>query len=160
MGASTGAVVALVLGIAGVLVSGYQILRAWRARQWPSVHGIVAGVQVLSRSDGDGGSRLATYVSYRYEVDGRPFRNDGVRFGFYEAPRSILPDAEPAPRTAAQFVAAEQAGYTAGENVIVFYNPADPADSVLVREPNASALLTLAAGAVVVMLAVSALAGG
>ena len=128
-------VVALAGGGAGLVYAGALLTYAWRARSWPSVEGEIAATRLVRREtiDGDTGhttERDYRYVSYRYSVAGQPYRNDRVVFGPAIVPRSILPGVDPEPHApeAAARLAAE---FPRGRRIRVYYNPRDPADSVL-----------------------------
>ncbi len=103
------------------------------ARRWPSVQGEVAENRLVRRR-GRAGSTDYAYVAYRYEVDGRPYRNDRMRFGPQVRPASIVPSFDPAPQTDAATRLAEE--FPQGRPVRIYYNPRNPAASVLYRTPN------------------------
>ena len=129
---------------AGVVYGGAQIVRALRARRWPSVDGEYAGTRLVHRNVGgaaDGADDYA-YVAYRYQVAGRPYRNDRLRFGPQVVPSSSVPSFDPEPRDAAGR-ARLAARFPVGAPVRVFYNPRNPADSVLHPSPSAAVWVIL-----------------
>lgn len=90
--------------------------------RWPSVSGVVT----LSNLDGrnvDSGqyseSEMRVEVSYEYVIDGERYENDVVRFDQQQlsvAEKELLVSTHPV-----------------GKQVAVFYDPANPGESVLVR---------------------------
>lgn len=130
-------------------------LQALRAQQWPSVEGEIASTRLVYRSDADGGSDYP-YVAYRYRVAGKPYRGDRVRFGPQVLPSSVVPALDPAPGSpsASQALAAR---YPRGQQIRVYYNPRNPADSVLHPSPNATVWCILIAGIVFGAAALNAL---
>ena len=142
---STSIAVGVAAGV-GVLYATSQIVRALLAQRWDSVEGELAGVRLVHRSSGDAlsGSADYSYISYRYHVAGRPYRNDRLRFGPQVAPSSPMPAIDPEPRDDAG-KARLAARYPTGSPVRVYYNPRNPADSVLYRAPNAAVWVILVA---------------
>jgi len=129
----------------GAVYALFQIGRALSAQRWPSVEGEIASTRLVRRRSGDDSSVDSEYISYRYEVDNRPYRNDRVRFGPVIAPRSILPGTDPEPK-APYSTAALARRYPQGMRVRVYYNPRNPADSVLYRTPSFEVWVILGAG--------------
>jgi hypothetical protein len=123
-----------------------QIGLAIRASRWPSVEGEIAQTRLVHRLDADGYSTDYPYVAYRYRVDGRAYRNDRVRYGPSVAPSSILPGVDPAPKNSGEDSLART--YPDGKPVRVYYNPRDPADSVLFLAPDWTVWVILTAGIV------------
>ena len=120
-----------------------QVGRAVLASRWPVVDGEIGGTRLVHRMDADGHSADYDYVTYRYRVGDRPYRNDRVRFGPQIAPTSIGPAAHPPPDNA--WAAADLARrYPRGQAVRVRYNPRRPQDSVLHAAPSASVWVILA----------------
>ena len=130
----------------GALYALSQIGRALNAQRWPFVEGEIASTRLVRRESGDHTTSIdSEYVSYRYEVDDRPYRNDRVRFGPVIAPRSILPGTDPEPNAPYASAALAQR-YPQGKRVRVYYNPRNPADSVLYRTPSFEVWVILGAG--------------
>mgnify|MGYP000023547280 CR=1 FL=1 len=91
--------------------------------EWPSVAGLVthSNLEVHRSNVGAQSNKLRhrVDVEYEYVVDGRRYENDVVRFNQNNLSRK---DKE-------RLVSA----HPVGRQVEVFYNPSDPAESVLVR---------------------------
>ena len=129
-------IITIIMGIAIIALLG----RAWRgqrqanaARTWPQTPGrvVASGTRekiVRVRSSTSVASYrnqifYAPQIVYNYEVDGRHYQHDRLRMG-----DSILTsDHAEAQRNAAR--------YPIGEDVTVYYNPANPADSTLDPRP-------------------------
>ena len=99
-------------------VSGYFLTRifleARASASWPSVSGTVTKAQV-------GGAGLGRYfadVSYTYRVGDNDFTGSRVRAsdGEYDGPDGAVQDIR---------------GLSAGQTVLVFYNPSDPRQALL-----------------------------
>ena len=135
--------------VGGIAVFAYalsEITRAALATRWPTVEGEIAGTRLVHRMDEEGDSTDYDYVAYRYQVDGRPYRNDRIRFGPVVAPSSIIPTVDPPPNNPR--AAAELARrYPTGQRVRVRYNPRDPRESVLYAEASPTIWIMLVAGA-------------
>jgi len=106
-------------------LSGGLILAAWlrfrhgaHTGRWPMVEGVVMECAVVSERD-EAGQLYRPVVRYRYEVGGRRFEADQIRWG--EAKR--YPEYTQARRRID--------GYRSGRRVCVHYDPAHPADAVL-----------------------------
>ena len=108
-------------------------LQALRARRWPSVEGEIAGARLVQGYD-EYRSTEYLYVAYRYRVAGKPYRNDRVRFGPQVLPSSAVPALDPDPNSKASQALAIL--YPRGQKIRVYYNPRNPADSVLHPSPN------------------------
>jgi hypothetical protein len=120
---------------AGTLYALTQIGRSLIALRWPSVEGEIASTRLVHRYDNEDGPTDYQYVAYRYEVGDKPYRNDRVRFGPQVAPSSIVPGVDPEPNNP-NAAAALARQYPRGTPVRVYYNPRNPADSVLHRSPS------------------------
>jgi hypothetical protein len=128
----------------GALYALFQIGRSLSAQRWPSVEGEIASTRLVHRYEQDGDTDYE-YVAYRYEVDGKPYRNDRVRFGPQVVPSSIMPTVDPEPNS--PYAAAALARrYPRGTSVRVYYNPRDPADSTLHRAPSFAVWVILGVG--------------
>ena len=78
------------------------------------------------------------FAGYTYEVDGQTYSNDRIWSGLN--PQEELPSAEIAGQALAEF--------PVGSEVIVYYDPDDPQDSVLRAEPGVGWMLIGLGGAV------------
>lgn len=140
---------AVAAGAAACGYSAVQFVRARISRSWPTVDGEVAESRLVERRDHDGDAVEFEYVSYRYRVRDRPYRNDRVRFGPQVAPASFLPRFDPEPDDLPDEKSALDARYPRGKHVVVRYNPREPADSVLHAEVNVGAWALLVGGALI-----------
>jgi hypothetical protein len=132
-----------VLLAAAVLACGYAVVqfgRALLAQRWPTVDGEIIDGRVVYRAQGQNRELLDWVVTYRYEVAGRRYTNNRVRFGQL-APHSIIPV-----RNTSSNRALQAAGLTRSKRVRVHYNPRRPEDSVLYRTPDFRVWILLAAG--------------
>jgi hypothetical protein len=133
----------IAFGVGAILYSGFNIVRALLSTRWPSVSGKIAMTRLVYHAGDDTGDR--SYVAYSYEVNGQPYRNDRVRFGPINAPRSIVPGVDPAPNNPVAAAALAER-WPDGSQVRVFYNPSRPADSVLYQNVDWSVWAVLTAG--------------
>lgn len=115
----------------GAALLGYAVRVAGKARQsltWPSVEGEIAHSAVLYQTDNstprNNGSTFKADIVYRYKVNGRS----------YSSSRMALLDLASTAGRAQTLVDR----YPDQSKIDVYYNPADPADSVL--EPGSSAV--------------------
>jgi hypothetical protein len=86
---------------------------------WPSIPGTVVSSQVVSRSDGEGGTTDYPAVTYSYSVVGSNYKGS-----------KIAPGMEVGGMGAAKTVAR----YPVDSKVTVYYNPENPADAVLEKK--------------------------
>lgn len=100
-----------------------EVRQARRSQAWPVTEGTVLRSEVVVervQADDD----FHAEVTYRYRLNGREYQGDRIGFGFELSDR--LDSAE-----------AIVARYPAGSSILVYYDPADPSQSVL--EPGATA---------------------
>jgi hypothetical protein len=98
----------------------WEAFQAHRSASWPSVAGTVVSSTVAAGTSGTGKSRSTTYkakVTYRYQVDGAAYENDVLRpgqfsMGLMSGAQKDVRQHPPGPGT-------------------VYYDPAEPSDSVL-----------------------------
>ena len=104
-------------------------LRQRAARAWTPVEAVVEQSRVRSHS-GDDSTTYSVDITYRYRVDGRDYRGDRYHFrsgssSGYEAKRRVV------------------GAHPPGSSVRVYVNPADPFDSVIVRDMGVAIYLGL-----------------
>ena len=104
-----------------------KVKSLYEAERWPNVQGRVLSSRIIE-SSGDDSTTYRGYVAYSYTVDGREFKNDQVAFmsvssSCYSCARKIVRD------------------HPQGGSVRVFFNPENPAESVLDRNWRWSYLL-------------------
>jgi hypothetical protein len=130
--------------IAGVIV--YKMEEVRRAARWPSVQGRILRSRLRAvdtkTSEGSRGRGNVPDIRYAFSVDGVDYR--GKRVGIGE----IMPDTPE--------VEAALERYQVGRTGPVFYNPDNPGEAVLDRDPPASprTMYAIAAGVMLVGLAI------
>jgi hypothetical protein len=111
------------LGAVTAVIGFRQILFAWSMRHWPAAEGEVRSSSVLElRSARAGSSRLyRPEILYAFTVDGMEYT--GVRRTLYaincggsDSPAKVV------------------AQYPVGRRVMVYYDPVNPRESILIRE--------------------------
>ena len=118
------------IGLVFLLLGGYELLQGWKTKDWPAAPGKILSSQVQSgnsnshgpaRTTGTGSRRrYSVDVRYRYEVDGQKFEGSRLRFGNVSYKK----------RSKAQ---KETDRFLPGKEVEVFYDPANPQSSVLIK---------------------------
>jgi hypothetical protein len=124
----------LVFGL--LLCVGWYFLRkkAQASLAWPSTPGQVIASDVNRYRGNDGEWAEEARVVYEYAVGGTPFKGNRITFG----------GASSGNRAAARKTVAR---YSAGANVEVFYDPAQPGSAVLERKmPGMFVLLPIVGG--------------
>lgn len=106
-------VISLLTGAALVSLSLWMRSRSTQCLHWPSVLGVVTE----SRVEDSPIDMMKPVVRYRYAVDGSTFIGFRVTFSGYGVSRSAM----------VQLIAP----YPEGSTVTVYYDPANPASSVL-----------------------------
>ena len=99
--------------------------------QWPSTMGVVQMSTIEQRSSSEGGYTEYPVVQYAYQVGGQSFQS-----------MKLAPGPEVGGTGARKVVGK----YPAGAQVMVFYNPQNPADAVLERKAPAQWLMWLILG--------------
>jgi hypothetical protein len=99
--------------------------------QWPSTMGTVVMSRIEQRSSSEGGYTDYPVVQYSYQVGGQAFQS-----------LKLAPGPEVGGTGARKVVAR----YPAGAQVMVFYNPQNPAEAVLERKAPAQWLMWLLLG--------------
>jgi hypothetical protein len=125
LGPSLFSMVFIAIG-AGILYYARKLAaKAHSSLSWPSVEGAIAHSAVLLRTrPGADSSNVPTYspdVAYRYKVAGRDYSSATITLMDYSSGAGRAQDIV--------------ARYPDGAAVSVYYNPADPAESVLERGP-------------------------
>lgn len=87
------------------------------AANWPHVDGRITRSDLTQRRDADGSLDYLPDIHYTYAVNGTPFEGKRVRYGLM--------------RLDQKGATAIRTRYPEGDVVKVFYNPANPSDSVL-----------------------------
>ena len=130
-----------------VLVVGiFSIVRANASESWPMVEGEVIRTDIVSnRKSGGGSSTYRAKVEYQYAIDGV------TRYG---ARVSYAGNVSSSNRGSAMAIIDR---YPKGSDVTVYYDPADPEESVLEPGISAKIFLTPAIGGVFLVLGLALL---
>jgi len=108
------------VGLALIGIGLYDLQQAGESADWKSAYGLIIESRVVVTQSRDSGGRLVTSRSekiiYEFELDGKMYQGNKVRFGF-----TFLADLEKYPR---------------GAEVLVYYDPRDPKNSILEKEIN------------------------
>ena len=121
VGSPRDTLVVVAAGLAASLYFGLPMLRAWRGRAWKQTRGTVTDADYENPgSVGVTGSRYRLGVTYRYAVDG--VERTGNRASFFQ--KDITHRLQSLSDEARRL-------YAKGKSVDVWYDPADPAQSVL-----------------------------
>lgn len=121
------ALAALILGVGLSLFGVFAMVKSSTAQRWHVTEGVVIESKVIGGFDAVAKPR----VSYRYEVDGKSYTSDRISFLLFGDDSH-----------AEQVVAA----YPQNRIVTVYYDPTNPAESVLEPRSSTVAILTLVAG--------------
>ena len=95
-----------------------------QSESWPSVQGNLAGESTSSRK------KKRIHISYEYRVNGINYKSSRVNFQGDKASKKQI-----------------RSQYNVGDSLVVFYNPADPEQSVLQRGATLTSLLMKLFGA-------------
>lgn len=124
-----GSIFILVLAAIGIFLIIFTLRsrkKAGESQNWPSATGeIIQSELKESRSMDDDLNESVSYypaVQYKYEVNGQTLTAKRISFG------GILASSNP------QKAKAELSSYPVGAQVTVYYNSANPAEAVLVRD--------------------------
>lgn len=125
----------------GLALTGYgirNIIDAWKSKSWPTVEGEITRSVITEKLDDDSRTRYTLHVDYDYTIDrsrftGKRFKGDRIEFVSpdyhdHEEAKSVL------------------SRYPLGEKVTVYYDPENPAKSVLVPGNWAGNIPLIAAG--------------
>jgi len=119
----------IAFGLGFSLVYALPFLRSFRTRRWPCVTGRIYQARVkASYNITERERHYKPDIRYEYQVAGKTYRSH--RLGIYA-------------RSGAGYVFATDAmeRYPEGSKVNVYYDPADPADAVLIQGPEYQALV-------------------
>lgn len=135
----------LAAGVCAILfaATAVRFLAALRTRRWVEAEATVLTSEPRSRRAGEPGPETVPHIVYEYSVGGEKHRGHQLK------PRGVPLGVSDLPRFLAR--------YPAGASAPIYYNPADPKDAVLEREPlslSAERLGCLAGFAAAVGLAV------
>lgn len=136
-------ILVVVLLVFGVVLGGVGMMRyntAQASTEWPTVTGTVTSSRVQTTSR-DGRNEYMPRVQYSYGVEGRSFTGT----------RITASDEYQKNRGSAEDILVR---YPSGASVAVFYDPQDPANSVLAQGMPGNVKVMLGAGVACLALAV------
>ncbi len=117
----------IVIGLVMLALSANVILSKWNSSEWPSTQGKVIQSEVESKtksvrdSDGHGRRNVRYYsptVEYEYAVAGQVFKSSNISVDSFSS-------------TDPNYASSTVATYPLDSTVTVYYNPANPTDSLL-----------------------------
>ena len=144
-------VLSLALFAAALLLmawAGYEMKRALETLDWPETQGTITSSGVskeIRRESGAGSRQSITYypeIRYAYQANGRSYTGTKINIGGKTGGMEWL-----AQRAVKK--------YSSGENVMVHYNPHDPAEAVLKAGIAGSSIFMLLMGVVFLAAGVS-----
>lgn len=109
------------VGIGLLIGGGISYRRGTATQSWPTTNGVITSSQIYESHDDEGGVSYGLNATYDYTVDDRRYAGDRIKFVDYTSSRRYALDL--------------QEKYARGTEVTVYYDPADPASSIL--EPGA-----------------------
>ena len=133
-------VIFLLVG-AGLSWWGWTILQNARAStNWPAIDGQITSSLVEHSTDADGADSYSPKVTYSYFLDNQPYEGHSIKFGENSYSNQ---------RKAREILNR----YPVGRAVIVFYDPANPENSVLEPGVSVGSYVVLGIGVLFVLLA-------
>lgn len=133
-----------VIGLAIFLFGWLQVRKSNASAAWPTVPGVIAGASIRQDESGDDeGASLGIHLDYRFQVGGRNYAGNRIRFD--ETRYDTTKKAQ-----------TELAKYPVGMQVQVYYDPQNPANCVLQRS-NRTGWGLLVIGAVITLAAIAAM---
>lgn len=148
--------VVTIFGAAWVAICSYFILLSKRGANWPGAIGTILSSEVemtieksdpLSKGDVYGGRRFNLIIKYEYSAGGNKYQSSRLSYsgeGVYFTP-------EDAKR--------EQAKFPVGQQVEVYYNPAEPGTAVLKVGNMTRLCLALVFGIIILGVGIAGIAG-
>ncbi len=143
-------IVLLVIGVVALILFGRNVMLGRRSQNWPTAPGTVeyTGMETYQSTDEDG-STSTTYdatIQYSYTVGGQAYQGNrrtftNVRTGSRRRVEQIL------------------ARYPQGSAVSVYYDPANPQESVLETGVNTFAYVVMVIAGILVLVAIAGLLG-
>jgi len=118
---------ALIFGVGLSLFGIFAVVKSLTAKGWHTTSGIVVESKVIDGFD----SIDKPYISYRYEVDGKSYTSDNISFLAFGGD---------------SFAEKAVEDYPQNKVVTVYYDPINPAKSLLEPRLSITAVLTLIAG--------------
>jgi hypothetical protein len=116
------ALVISAVGLATTAFTGFSILRALKARRWQRTSGTILDSDIERIGDGSGGGSKLRYrlrIRYVYAASGQEFTGD--RLSFFDV---YVQHSTPT------LAAAHRKRISRGNEIDVWYNPADPSQAV------------------------------
>jgi Protein of unknown function (DUF3592) len=110
-------------GACWTVLAWFVLSRSRRTARWPQTTGtiIASDVKRVESLDPDSAASYEPHIRYAYSVSGRDYENDTITLNVQVT--NLVPRGAEAIRNR----------YPVGSQVVVFYNPSAPENSVLVR---------------------------
>jgi hypothetical protein len=137
---------ALLGALVGLVVQGFvghYIVKTTSAQRWPTTLGTVVDSRIVTVEVDDDHSAPQAHIRYRYEVSGRQFETDHLRYRMWNFGGTLH---HYPPELARQ--------YPTAASIPVSYDPADPSQAVIETTLSGNAYPTLTAGAALLVGAV------
>ncbi len=109
----------VLFGGAALYIAGEGAYYGYQSRSWPSTRGLIEESTIKTRVKKKGRKKRSLVINYRYKVDGMTYRNGKAQYldnMFYS-------------KTMKQRIVSR---YQAGSQAPIHYNPANPAQAVLI----------------------------
>ncbi len=132
IGPSLFSLVFVVIGALILLYGRRVAAKANASMAWPSTEGVIAHSSVSAPTTSDD-STWSTDIAYQYEVKGRPYSSSAISLAHYSSSERR-----------ARAIAAR---YPRAARVVVYYDPANPAEAVLERGGGTGITLLYVVGA-------------
>jgi uncharacterized membrane protein YidH (DUF202 family) len=135
-------VIFILVGI-GVMIYGYsQYSQAKQSQFWETVSGSIISSKIVSGKNSDNEVFYKPKIKYKYSIAGVTYRSDRIFFG------------DPLEQTSAAMPAKYVSMFPANAVVTVYYNPFNPAKSVLLPGETTYAKSTLILSTIFILIGV------
>ncbi len=135
--------VIFVLAGIGLMIYGYsQYSQAKQSQFWETVSGSIISSKIVSGKTANGDVFYEPEIKYKYSIDGVIYRSDRIFFGDLSVETSVS--------SPAKYVSM----FPANAVVTVYYNPANPAKSVLFPGETSYAKSTLILSIIFILIGV------
>ncbi len=109
-----------VLGLCLVWINLYEAYAGWQSNSWPSAPATIVSSEIRQTSQPrSSGAAWVPDIAYTFVVDGKEFTGTGIRFGSMESTDRAWIEQQVNER------------FKVGRELIVFYNPENPAIAVV-----------------------------
>lgn len=108
----------VIVGLAVTIFGVLEVLKAQASASWPGAPGIIVASEMSEHYDSDSGTTYSADIAYTFQVAATSYRGDQIKIG--EVSTSDADDARHWLNK-----------YPVGAEVLVYYDPAKPGESVL-----------------------------